>query len=466
MELVFVLLVLIAVVYGIIKDYNPQAVLALAGMALFTVAYWLGLHPILPADKSTGFALFDLFEVFKGIFSYRAAGLGLTIMAVAGFATYMSHIGASQALVRVAVKPVAGIQSSSICYLVAVFVSLFVTSATGLGLLLMVTMYPVMRNLGISPASACGVIATSQAFEIGPTQTNAIFSAGQSGMDPTSYFVDYQIWLVAPMLLVTMVLHFFWQRHCDRQEGWDPALHRGEHAELDEKGADEVAAPTWYGLLPIIPFVLMMTFSKLLVTTISVSVEVAMLLSVFIGMLCELLRTRSVRTAFAGLSSFLDGMGKVFGPVVALIVCAELFAESLKAIGAIDTLLHSASNAGIDTLLHSASNAGIGSGLMTLVMVGLIMVAAVIMGSGNAAFLSFSSLAPAVAAKFGVPAVTMLLPMQLASSIGRTVSPIAAVLIACAGIAKVSPFVVVKRTSVPMAGALVTALLLNYLLFM
>ena len=197
-------------------------------------------------------------------------------------------------------------------------------------------------------------------------------------MDPTSYFVDYQIWLVAPMLLVTMVLHFFWQRHCDRKDGWDPALHRGDHAELDEQGTDAVQAPTWYGLLPIIPFVLMMTFSKLLVSNIKMSVEVAMLLSVFIGMLCELLRSRSLRTAMAGLSSFLDGMGKVFGPVVALIVCAELFAESLKAIGA------------IDTLLHSASNAGIGSGLMTLVMVALIMVAAVIMGSGNAAFLSFS----------------------------------------------------------------------------
>ncbi len=116
------------------------------------------------------------------------------------------------------------------------------------------------------------------------------------------------------MLLVTMVLHFFWQRHCDRQDGWDPALHRGEHAELDEQGTEAVAAPTWYALLPIIPFVLMMTFSKLLVTTISVSVEVAMLLSVFIGMLCELLRTRSVRTAFAGLSSFLDGMGKCSAP--------------------------------------------------------------------------------------------------------------------------------------------------------
>ena len=154
-------------------------------------------------------------------------------------------------------------------------------------------------------------------------------------MDPTSYFVDYQIWLVAPMLLVTMVLHFFWQRHCDRKDGWDPALHRGDHAELDEQGTESVQAPTWYALLPIIPFVLMMTFSKLLVSDIKMSVEVAMLLSVFIGMLCELLRSRSVRTAFAGLSSFLDGMGKVFGPVVALIVCAELFAESLKAIGAL-----------------------------------------------------------------------------------------------------------------------------------
>ncbi|MGL5525000.1 MAG: C4-dicarboxylate transporter DcuC, partial [Aeromonas veronii] len=49
MELLFVLLVLVAVVYGIIKDYNPQAVLALAGMAIFAVAYWLGLHSILPA---------------------------------------------------------------------------------------------------------------------------------------------------------------------------------------------------------------------------------------------------------------------------------------------------------------------------------------------------------------------------------------------------------------------------------
>lgn len=201
MELVFVLLVLLAVVYGIVKDYNPQAVLALAGMAIFTVAYWLGLHPILPADKSTGFALFDLFEVFKDLLlpgggprPHHHGGGRLCHLHVPYRCLPGAGAGGGQTGGRHSVQlPDAGhlLSGGGVCLL-------FVTSATGLGLLLMVTMYPVMRNLGISPASACGVIATSQAFEIGPTQTNAIFSASQSGMDPTSYFVDYQIWLVAP----------------------------------------------------------------------------------------------------------------------------------------------------------------------------------------------------------------------------------------------------------------------------
>ncbi len=99
-------------------------------------------------------------------------------------------------------------------------------------------------------------------------------------------------------------------------------------------------------------------------------------------------------------------------------------------------------------------------------MVGLITFAAVIMGSGNASFMSFASLAPDVAAKIGIPAVHMLLPMQVASSIGRSFSPIAAVVIACANIASISPFAIVRRSSVPMIGSLITAVGLNYLFFM
>jgi DcuC family C4-dicarboxylate transporter len=42
-------------------------------------------------------------------------------------------------------------------------------------------------------------------------------------------------------------------------------------------------------------------------------------------------------------------------------------------------------------------------------------------------------------------------------------SPIAAVIIACAGIAKISPFTVVKRTSVPMIGSLLVLVIIHTL---
>ena len=41
----------------------------------------------------------------------RLPGLGLNIMAIAGFAVYMDRIGASKALVKLCVKPLKAIRS-------------------------------------------------------------------------------------------------------------------------------------------------------------------------------------------------------------------------------------------------------------------------------------------------------------------------------------------------------------------
>ena len=47
--------------------------------------------------------------------------------------------------------------------------------------------------------------------------------------------------------------------------------------------------------------------------------------------------------------------------------------------------------------------------------------------------------------KLGIESTSMILPMQLSASMGRTVSPIAGVLIATAEIAQVSTIAIVKR---------------------
>ena len=124
-----------------------------------------------------------------------------------------------------------------------------------------------------------------------------------------------------------------------------------------------------------------------------------------LGLLCEAVRTRDMQAVLKGMMAFFDGMGRMFGRIVTLIVCAETFAAGLKTIGAVDFMI---------SVVHDG---GMGITIMTLLMCAMVSATAIITGSGVAAFFSFASLTPAIAAKFGVGAVTMLLPMQLAAGL-------------------------------------------------
>ncbi len=91
----------------------------------------------------------------------------------------------------------------------------------------------------------------------------------------------------------------------------------------------------------------------------------------------------------------------MFTSVVSLLVCADIYAQGMQKIGA------------VDYLLEMVQNAGFGFASMTVVMTLLVGVTAVLTGSGVAAFFSFSGMAPAIATKFSESAVHMILPMQL-----------------------------------------------------
>lgn len=464
---------IVALAWLILKQYYPQAVLTMAGIFLYLIAHWFGGVPIV--ENSSGIAILDVFTKLKDIFAYRAGGLGLIIMSVAGFAVYMSHIGAAQALVRVSVKPVSMINNPwvilAIAYLIGIFVSLFITSATGLGLLLMVTLYPVLIGAGISKASAVGVIATSQAFEIGHVQSNVIRASEVIDMSPVDYFVGHQLITAIVLVTVTMFVHVWWQRRCDIKDGWNPRdnVNKGDSIDdiKDESGKiDSIKeqvnlAPTWYAIFPLVPFVLLLVFSKLILGNEGVvewvkgfwpsyplekttmNVVVSMLMPAMLIMVIHGIRLRSFRIITDGYKVYLDGMASVFASVVVLIVSAQIFAESLKDMGA------------IQAFLDLSSGLGAGGAVMIAVVTLLIVFSAILMGSGNASFMSFAELAPQIAAKFGLSSVSVILPMQIASSIGRSMSPIAAVVVATAGIAGISPIEVVRRTIVPMISALI-----------
>ncbi len=84
-----------------------------------------------------------------------------------------------------------------------------------------------------------------------------------------------------------------------------------------------------------------------------------------------------------------------------------------------------------------------------LVLVILTMLAAMTTGSGNAPFYAFVRDHPQAGALLRHQSAYLSIPMLQASNLGRTISPVSGVVVAVAGMAKTSPFEVVKRTSVP-----------------
>lgn len=453
------IIALLAVVFAgrlILKRYNPQAVLLLTGLALMIIAQLAGYADVTQlVKKTTGTPAFDFFEYIRDILSSRAGGLGLQIMLIGGFAVYMSHIGASQVLVRISAKPLQKLNSPylllGLAYILGQLLSLFISSATGLGLLLMATLYPVLTRLGCSKAAVVAVIASTCAIEFGPASSNTVLASQLSEQEVIHYFIESQIPVVLPVIIFIAVTHVIVQRYFDRRH--EKTLYEGTEAELDQSKLTETEsnAPLFYLLLPMLPLVLMLVCSKLVISDLRITLDTAVLISLFICMLCEYVRYRRAKEVLQGLQNVFNDMGKVFATVVTLIVAGETFSAGLKSIGA------------VDQLLHMTNTFGLGAAPIILMMALLTFLISALMGSGNAAFYSFAPMIPDISKHIGADVGQMLLPVQLSAGIGRTISPIAGVIIAVAGVAGLSPVDIVKRTFLPMIMAWFTMLLMTFL---
>ncbi len=440
MGIIITILVVAWVIYMIIKKHYPQAVLLIAGIILLLATYLIGNNSILSVKESSGSALLDIFHTIKVLLSSRVAGLGLTIMSIAGFAKYMEYIGASKSLFAVVASPLRYIKSPYILLVLSFYVSqflvLFIPSHAGLALLLMVTLYPILIRTGVSKLSALGVIGCAQYMDVGPGSGNAILAASICKVDPAVYFIEYQLPIFVTTTLILGVVHYYAQKWWDKKEGFVGYDNSTEFVKEDES-----RPPLIYAILPIIPMIFILGFSPIFKCKIQMDVVTAMFLSTFISMIFEYARTRDFRTTLQSLKHLYEGMGNSFATVVSLIVAGEVFACGLMKIGA------------VDVMTASAQNLGLGVHALIILFCVVIACCAFLMGSGNAAFFSFAALAPKIAASLKIDVATLLLPMQIMTSFGRVVSPITAAIVAIAGVAGVSPVQVVKRTAIPMAAA-------------
>lgn len=275
-------------------------------------------------------------------------------------------------------------------YFVACLMSLAVSSATGLGVLLMATLFPVMVNVGISRGAAAAICASPAAIILSPTSGDVVLAAKAAEMPLIDFAFKTTLPISIAAIIGMAIAHFFWQRYLDKKENIS-------HEMLDVAEIT-TTAPAFYALLPFTPIIGVLIFDgkwgpQLHIITILV--------------------------------------------ICMLLVAAGVFAQGLSTIGF------------IQSLISIATSFGSASIILMLVLVILTMLAAMTTGSGNAPFYAFVEMIPKLAHSSGINPAYLSIPMLQASNLGRTISPVSGVVVAVAGMAKISPFEVVKRTSVP-----------------
>ena len=410
---------------------------------MIALAASIGLSPV-EVSKSTGSAIFDLVKVIEEKFISNFSRAGLMIMIIGGYVAFMNKIEATNMLVYIAIKPLSFFKKYPyIASVLAIPIGqvLFMTtpSAAGIGLLLVASVYPILTKLGVSKLTALSVISAATLFDQGPGSANTALASNLVDMSAIEYFLKYQLPNVLPTTVILMIVYYWHSKRADKK---DLAAGKDIYAkEIDDNIKPD--APKAFALLPLLPLILLLVFSDYLgIFDTQLSTTVAMLISLIISITCVILYKRRIKEVVALLSSFWNGMGNVFATVITLIVSAEIFSSGLISLGFIDSLV--------------AGTIGLGFGSVTIsvVITAIIFFAAMLMGSGNAAFFSFGPLIPEIAAKLGFPAVQMILqmilPMQLSASMGRAASPIAGVIVAIAGVAGVSPIELAKRNILPL----------------
>lgn len=392
MELVIMYLVAIAAVgivgFMLVKKMDIKISLFLIGIVLMYIALLMGKDISFADFVSSGVTWLDPFKVVGDQFVSTLTSAGFIILILGGYTGYMSHIGANEVTVSVLAKPIAHIKSPyilvPITFLLGNLLSLVIPSASNLAIILMATLYPVLRQAGMSLLSAAAVIATTATIMPTPLGSDNVAIAAElaktdmfSGLTASDYVFRYHVLVSIPTLLVMALAHYFWQKFMDKRAGSD--LTDGD-VDLAEVKAVEGGAlyRTVYAILPLLPIIMLLIVFAITSTTgakINLSVELASILSFVIAIICELIRTRKGKETLAGTESFFKGMGGAM-PIVALLVAASVFVVGLKSIGLITELQNA---------MTGLSGSGMGF-VLPLILVGLTALIVLLSGSGTALF--------------------------------------------------------------------------------
>ncbi|CAM4285846.1 C4-dicarboxylate transporter DcuC [Erysipelothrix aquatica] len=447
-------LAVVAVVYMLLKKMDIKITLFAVGIILMVIAILNGNAIIKEPVNVLVDPILSIIDQFKK----QLSGAGLVILLLGGYTAYMSKIGANEVTVNTLTKPLSIVKSPyvlvPVVFLLGNLLSLVIPSASNLAIILLATLYPVLRRSGMSTLTAAAVIATTATVMPTPLGADNVAIAAELGMPVAEYVFNYHAIISVPTILVMALVHALWQKYCDKK------VTESADMDLELEDVKEITGgalyKTVYTLLPLLPIVILLGvfgYNAMAGASLNLSVEVVTIMSFMIAVFCEIVRHRNGQEVLKTTESFFSGMGNAMG-IVVLLVAASTFVDGLKAIGLITEL---------QTIMSTTTASGFVLPLILVVFTALIVL---LSGSGTALFYAMVPLMVPLAVAAGISPYAVTVPMGLAGNLLRAVSPVSAVIVIVAGTVKQDPFEIVKRTSVPMIVGVVFMFVLSMIIFL
>ncbi|MFA9489438.1 MULTISPECIES: C4-dicarboxylate transporter DcuC [unclassified Mannheimia] len=399
-------------IYLLIKKHETRTVLIAMGlgMALLT------LQPM---------AALDAFAK-----SMTSSGLIMAICSSMGFAYVMKSTGCDNHLVQLLTKPLSGLKFFliPIATIITFFINIAIPSAAGCAAAVGATLIPVLKSSGVRPAMAgAAILAGTFGSMMSPGSSHSAMISEMSGLTVTQVNLSHAPYTIIAgaigaiaLTILALVFKDYGKEHRDAY------LQNAEQTQTEATKTNIL-----YAIAPLVPLVILVIGGTSLqeiswLSWTKMGVPQAMLIGAIYGLIIT-------RTSPAKITNeFFNGMGYAYANVLGIIIAAGVFVAGLKATGAIDSA--------IEFLKHSNEfvrwGATIGPFLMGMVT-----------GSGDAAAIAFNTAVTPHAAELGYTHVNLGMAAAIAGAIGRTASPIAGVVIVCAGIAGANPVEMIKRTA-------------------
>ena len=413
-------LVLILTIIAIIKNYDSRLVLFSAGVIMC----------ILGGNINAAFAAFIRWAAHPSMVPILCTVVGFT------------YITAMTKCDEHFVQLMSGLASRGkhllipITMLVSYIVSLALPSAAGAAAAVGALLVPLLTASGIHPVIAgAAVFAGTWGDVFSPGSSHNILIAQLAKTD-----VMTVIFNAAPAALVSLAAVI--------ASIIGIAIYRGEYSgyvdeEINLDALKNVHPNPLKAIMPLIPLVLILLSSKQVhVIPWVIPVPAAMLY----GTILCLIVCRTDPSV--GVKEFFKGMGHAYTSIVSILMAAGVFAAGMTTVGLTQAL--------IAAMKETQSIARIGATFGPFVI-------SLLSGSGIAGSMAFNNTITPHAPEFGMRIMDVGSVAFLTGGFGRSMSPVAAAAIVCAGFGKCSPVDIVKRTAPGMiAATLITMVMLLF----